>query len=108
VTLKNEATNVSRETQSNSAGEYSFPAVDPGTYTLKASVSGFRTFEQKGIRVGTQQFVALDITLEVGMIAETVTVNGQSPIIETSNASTGEVLDSKTLETLQALDATCF
>jgi trimeric autotransporter adhesin len=108
VTLKNEATNVSRETQSNSAGEYSFPAVDPGTYTLKASVSGFRTFEQKGIRVGTQQFVALDITLEVGAIAETVTVTGQSPIIETSNASTGEVLDSKTLETLPSVGRNVF
>jgi hypothetical protein len=39
--------------------------------------------------VGTQQFLTLDITLEVGTPAETVTVTGQSPIIKMSNASTG-------------------
>src|SRR5436305_9590176 len=63
VTLINDATNVSRETVSNSVGEYSFPAVDPATYTVKASVQGYKTFERKGIRIGTQQFLTLDVQL---------------------------------------------
>ena len=41
VTLTNVATNVTRETTSNDSGEYSFPAVAPGTYTIKASLTGF-------------------------------------------------------------------
>src|SRR5262245_39235934 len=66
VTLINEATNVSRETVTNEAGEYSFPAVEPAVYTLKVALAGFKTFEQKQIRISTQQFVGLDVVLEVG------------------------------------------
>src|SRR5690349_21457677 len=89
VTLVNEATNVSRETVSNSVGEYSFPALDPATYTIRASVQGYKTFERKGIRIGTQQFLTLDVQLDLGAIEETITVTGEAPLIETSNASTG-------------------
>ncbi len=100
VTLTNEATNVSRDTVTNGVGEYSFPAVDPAGYTVKATVQGYKTFERKGIRIGTQQFVTLDLALEIGAIEETITVTGESPIVETSNASVGEVLDNKTLQSL--------
>jgi trimeric autotransporter adhesin len=108
VTLTNEATNLSRETSTNNAGEFSFPAVDPGTYTIRASVQGFKTFERKGVRIGTQQFLTLDITLEIGVIQETMTVTAATPLIETSNASTGEVLDTKTLETLPSVGRNVF
>ena len=47
VTLTNEGTGVSRDTVTNESGEYSFPALDPGTYTVKASVTGFKTFERR-------------------------------------------------------------
>ena len=55
ITLINEQTNVSRETTTNAVGEYSFPAVDPSAYTVRAVVAGFKTFERKGFRIGTQQ-----------------------------------------------------
>src|SRR5262245_3626954 len=97
VTLTNEGTNVSRETVTNDVGQYNFPAVTPGTYTLKAQVSGYKRFESKGLNVGTQQFVTIDVTLEVGAIEESVTVTGQSPLIDASTASTGAVLDRQTL-----------
>ena len=45
VTLTNEATNVSRETVTNDVGQYNFPAVPPGTYTLKSQLTGYKTFE---------------------------------------------------------------
>src|SRR5262245_3807035 len=72
VTLVNDANGVSRDTVSNASGEYSFPAVDPGTYTVKATVQGFKTFERQGIRIATQAFLTLDITLEVGTVQETI------------------------------------
>src|SRR5882672_2930219 len=93
VTLTNEATNISREVVTNDVGQYNFPAVPPGTYTLKSQITGYKTFESKGLTVGTQQFVTLDVTLAVGGIEENVTVTGQSPLIDTSTASTGGVLD---------------
>jgi hypothetical protein len=108
VLLLNEQTNVTRETVTNEVGEYSFPAVDPSTYTIKASVSGFKAFERKGVRVGTQQQIALDVTLEVGTIEETITVTADVPLIETSNASTGDVLDTKTLESIPTAGRSVF
>src|SRR3954449_11261920 len=100
VTLVNEQNNVSRETVTNDVGEYSFPAVDPASYTVRAAVQGFKTFERKGVRIGTQQFIALDIQLEIGGLEETITVSADAPLIDTTNASTGDVLDTKSLESI--------
>ncbi len=108
VTLINDASGVARETISNGLGEYSFPAVDPAAYAIKAVVQGYKTFERKGIRIGTQSFVTLDIVLEIGAIEETITVTAESPLIETSNASTGDVLDTRTLESLPSVGRNAF
>ncbi len=108
VTLTNEGNNTSRETVTNGVGEYSFPAVDPSHYTVKASVPGYKSFERKGIIISVQSFVALDITLEVGALEETITVTGESPLIETTNASTGDVLDMKTLESIPTAGRSVF
>src|SRR5262252_608478 len=66
VTLTNEGTNVSRDTVTNEVGQYNFPAVAPGTYTLKAQIQGYKRYESKGLTVGTQTFITLDIMLDVG------------------------------------------
>src|SRR5688500_15551311 len=108
ITLTNEATGVSRDTVSNASGEYSFPALDPSSYTIKASVQGFKTFERRGMRIGTQQFVTLDVVLEVGTVEESITVTADAPLIETSNASHAEVLDAKTIETLPSIGRNVF
>jgi hypothetical protein len=100
VTLINDQTGLSRSTVTNAQGEYTFANVLPGTYTVRASLTGFKTVERKSIRIGTQQFIILDLALEVGSISEEVTVTGESPIIETSNASVAASLDSTTLEVL--------
>src|SRR5438093_3905212 len=108
VTLTNEATNISREVVTNDVGQYNFPAVAPGTYTLSTKLTGYKTFESKGLVVGTQQFITLDVTLQIGAIEESVLVTGQSPLIDTSNASTGGVLDHTALETLPAPGRNAF
>ena len=108
VTMTSEQSGTTRETVTNEVGEYSFPAVDPATYTVKAVVQGYKTFERKGIRVSVQQFVGLDINLEVGAIEETITVTGEAPLIETTNASTGDVLDTKSLESIPTAGRSVF
>ncbi len=108
VTLTNESTNISRSTVTNERGEYAFASVDPGTFKVKVALQGYKTVEQTGIRIGTQQFITLDLTMEVGAISENVTVTGQSPSIETSNASTGTVLDSAALQSLPSPGRSAF
>ncbi len=108
VTLTNEATNVSRETMTNDVGQYNFPAVSPGTYKVKTQLAGYKTFEHSGLRVGTQQFLTIDVTLEVGGIQESITVTGESPVIDTSTASTGGTLDREALEVLPSPGRNAF
>src|SRR5580765_2812415 len=108
VTLTNEATNIKRTTVTNERGEYSFAALEPGTYALKAALQGYKTADRPGLRVGTQTFITMDLTMEVGAIEENVTVTGAAPLIETSNASQGAVLDAAALETLPAPGRSAF
>src|SRR5437762_3587115 len=108
VSLTNQETSVPRETVSNTAGEYSFPGIPPGIYTVRAAVTGFKSFERQDVRISTQQFLTLDIVLEVGAVEERITVVAEAPLIETSNASTGDVLDKMTLETLPSISRMVF
>jgi trimeric autotransporter adhesin len=108
VTLTNEQTNIKRSVVTNERGEYSFANVDPGTYSVKAAIQGYKSIDRGGIRVGTQTFLVLDLTLEVGAIEESVTVTGQSPLIETANASQGTVLNTEALQTLPAPGRAAF
>jgi trimeric autotransporter adhesin len=100
VALVNEATNATRHATTNQVGEYAFVNVEPGTYTVKVSMTAFKTIENKGVHIGTQQFLTLDFTLEVGKLEEQVTVEGGGVALETSNASVSSTIDSKTLQTL--------
>ncbi len=100
VTLVNESTNATRNTVTNAQGEYVFDNVLPATYTIKAALTGFKTYENRSVRIGAQQFITLDVLLEVGGMQETVTVVGGTPLIETSNASVASTLDATTLQLL--------
>jgi hypothetical protein len=108
VTLTNESTNIGRSTTTNDRGEYVFAAIDPGTYKLKTSLQGYKTIEQGAIRIGTQQFLTMDLTMEVGRLEENITVTGAAPIIETSNASQGTVLDAASLQSLPSPGRAAF
>src|SRR4030081_1968712 len=100
ITLTNEQTNIKRSVVTNERGEYVFASVEPGTYTVRASLQGYKSIDRGGIRIGTQQFLTLDLLMEVGAITENVTVTGEAPLIDTSNASTGTVLDTAAFQTL--------
>src|SRR5471030_197945 len=108
VTLTNEQTNLKRSVVTNERGEYVFAAVEPGNYTVKATLQGYKTADRGGIRIGTQQFLTLDLSMEVGAITENVTVTGQAPLIETGNASQGSTIDSAMLQALPAPGRSAF
>jgi hypothetical protein len=108
VTLINEGTNAQRSAVSASAGEFVFTELVPGTYGLTVEVPGFKKFEQKGVLVGTQQQVAVDAKMQVGQVSESIEVSGAVEMVETSNASQGQVIDNQKLTELPNLGRNPF
>jgi hypothetical protein len=94
VTAQNNATNAIRDGQSNTAGVYSFPAMQPGTYTVKAELQGFKTV-QNTVELHVEQTLRLDFRLEIGTLSETAEVTGVAPLITTENATVGTVIENR-------------
>ncbi|WP_321474554.1 TonB-dependent receptor [uncultured Paludibaculum sp.] len=108
VTLRDQATGATRSTLTSNAGEYSFPSLDPATYSVTAQAAGFKTMEKASVVVATQSAVTVDLTLPLGQVTESVNVTEEVPLIETANASTGQVIDRQKLEDLPNLGRNPF
>jgi Carboxypeptidase regulatory-like domain len=100
VTLTNEATGVTRDSVTNDSGDYGFPQVPVGTYTLKFDLTGFNTNERKGILVDLNQVVTLNSTLQIGGTKETVEVSSEAPMVDTTSTQLGAVMDSQQVSKL--------
>ena len=94
VTVINKGTNATRTTSSNEVGLYDFPALPPGLYTVKTELDGFKT-TSRDLELQVQQTARVDFTLELGTISEMATVTGVSPLVETSNATVGTVIENR-------------
>ena len=81
-------------------GFYTVPLLQPGTYDVKATLGGFRTFLRPGVTVAVESTARVDMQLVVGRLEESVTVSGQPPLVETSSAQLGTVIDQKKIEEL--------
>ena len=86
VTILHEETRLTRETTTDSAGSYTFTAVPSGTYLVTVSLQGFRTFTRQEVPVTLNNVTRVDAALGLGEIAETVTVVGESPLLQTDRA----------------------
>src|SRR5260370_40173592 len=82
VTAVNKATNATRTTTSNGVGLFDFPALQPGTYTVKSELEGFKAGTRE-IVLQVQQTSRVNFTIELGTIAEQSTGTGVSPLVET-------------------------
>ncbi len=100
VTVTDVARGVSRPLTSDSAGEYSAPNLQPGTYTVRAEAKGFQTTEHTDILVQVGQDIRVDLTLQAGSQAQTVTVTGEVPDVETTNATLGGAISNQTINDL--------
>jgi hypothetical protein len=100
VTLVNDASGEQRSTLTNEAGEYTFTAINPASYTLRAQAPSFKKFEHAGVVVATQGFPTVDVQLELGDVTQTINVNEEVSVVETANASTGQVIDKQKLDDL--------
>src|SRR5947209_7195989 len=94
VTATNKATNAVRTTTTNAAGLYDFPALQPGTYTVKSELEGFKTITRDA-ELQVQGTVRVNFTMEVGTISESAIVTGVAPLIVTENATVGTVIENR-------------
>jgi len=81
-------------------GQYTLPFVPPGIYRVEVSAPGFKKFIRTGIQVSANERVPLDIQLELGAASDTVKISADASIIETSTASTGQVITSRQIENI--------
>lgn len=100
VTLTNAETGVTRTAVTNDRGEYVFASVAPGTYNVAVELSGFAPFRREGLEIGVATNLVQDVTLNVGGITESVTVTGETPLIETATASIASAIDKAQLDVL--------
>ena len=94
VTAQNTSTNATREGHSNEAGAYTFAALPPGPYVVKAELQGFRSVAQN-VELHVEQTVRVNFTMEIGTLSETTEVTGVAPLITTENATVGTVIEKR-------------
>jgi hypothetical protein len=92
VVVQNTATGASYEQITDPAGHFQVPALPPGEYEVHVKLTGFRPLVHRGIRLTVGQVTVLDTTLELGVIAEELTVRGDTVSLNlTSGAVSGLV-----------------
>ncbi len=82
----------------DATGAYRFDRLPPGDYTVKFELQGFRTVERAAIRVNASFVATVNIKLEVGSVAETITVTGESPTIDTRSNLQQTIMNQEILE----------
>jgi hypothetical protein len=94
VAAQNIATNAVRTQQSNEVGAFSFPAMPPGAYVVKAELDGFR-LAQNRVELHVEETLRVTLTLEIGGITETTEVTAVTSLISTENATVGTVIENR-------------
>ncbi len=97
VELTSAATGQSRTAGTGSDGAYVFPLVAPGVYQLRAGMAGFASYVAKNVEVLVNGTTRVDVRLKVGSAVTQVVVMGAAPLIETANATLGNVVNGQSI-----------
>ncbi len=100
VVATHEGTGVTREAVSDANGEFVLSALPSGAYTVRIELTGFKASRSQGMQLGAGQTVRQNFTLEVGALAETVTVTGEAPLVDTSASLQSDSLGSQEVREL--------
>ncbi len=103
VVLTSEDTKFTRQVVTDAKGAYFMGAVQPGVYTIKCELSGFKTKEAKGIRIAPSDTRGFDISMELGQQSETVTVTSQRELIQTQTGAREGLVTSQQIENLSII-----
>lgn len=100
VTLTQLSTNQSRMVVTNTEGRYTFPGLSPGRYSMTAELAGFATSSRPEITLNVGAVATIDAVLRVSDLQETITVTGESPIIESARTDLSTVISREQIESL--------
>jgi len=100
VSAKNEATGVVNTTATTDSGLYAFSSLPVGLYTITVEKQGFKKFQKTGNALEVGEPLTVDAAMEVGLVSEVVTVQGGTEQLQSSNATLGNVVEQKAIETL--------
>ena len=95
VEITSTATNQTRRAISGGDGFYTVPLLQPGVYTVRASLAGFRTAARENVQVSVDSTARVDFTLQIAQEAVVDVYDSEPPLIETSNSQLGIVVDEK-------------
>ncbi|HXJ85413.1 MAG TPA: TonB-dependent receptor [Candidatus Binatia bacterium] len=100
VTLTNQGTGASLTVNTTGDGTYTFSPVRIGSYKIDASAQGFKTVTQSNVVVNVNANVLVNLKLPPGSVSETVEVTTSVPVLQTQDASVGQVMDSRNVNNL--------
>ena len=100
VTLAKPDVGFERTTTTGPAGAWEVRFLTPGAYRLTFELRGFKTLRREGVIVSTGELATVNVTLEVGEVAEAVQVTADARMITTGSATVGRTLDQRELESL--------
>ena len=100
VTITETKTGISRSSATNESGNYVFPDLPPGAYSVTATQLGFKRVSRAGIDVIVNTTERVDLVLQPGNISETINVEAEIPILQTERADTGRKLETVLTENL--------
>ncbi|MDX2031167.1 MAG: carboxypeptidase-like regulatory domain-containing protein [Blastocatellia bacterium] len=108
VTAKSLDTNITTSSICNAEGGFQLNYLQPGPYRISAEMTGFKTTLRESIDVRVGDRLALDFTLEVGAVSDTVSITAEAPLLDTSSATTGMVIDGKRAAELPMVGGNAF
>lgn len=100
ITLAQQATAESRDLVSNERGEFNAPNLPIGQYSLTVRMQGFKTQVFNDIVLEIDKVLNLPITLQPGVVTETIEVTGGAPLVDTATSSLGQVINNKKINDL--------
>jgi len=108
VIVTSASTNASVTSTTNEAGDFTVLYLTPGSYRVTVEAKGFKKSKRDDIEVRVGDRLSLEIMLEVGNVNETVNVTAESPLLDTSSASAGQVIDRRRIADLPLSDGNPF
>ena len=103
VAVTNTETNVTTRLTTNESGYYEAPLLLPGRYNVSVESAGFKRIVRPGITLAMRAQIRIDIKLEVGALNESITITGESPILDTSSMTSGKALTTREIMDLPVL-----
>jgi hypothetical protein len=100
VTATNDATGVGQESVSNDSGDFVFPNVPVGTYSVSFDLKGFKKGVRHGIALDVNQIITLNMTMQLGQNQEVVDVTGEAPLVDTTSTQLGAVVNNRSVNEL--------